>query len=331
METKQILVDDSISLEHRAMIFGIMSKVPLFAGQDIERIEVLGGGLTNSNYKVTLGGVPYAVRVYGEGTSEYIDRKAEKYNAQLMSDIGVNARIFYFDEDSGSAVCEFLDHSKTFHADDFRDHESLRQAARILQKVHRSGQRFINRFDPCQVTDQYARILHKKDFPLYEEFPPLDAKKNQIQRALEKSTRPLVPSHNDTLAENFLLNEAGLFLIDWEYSGMNDPMYDLGDFATENELSVEEEMVFLREYFGGEVSPEQYGELVINKFLVDLFWATWSLLQIANGKEREYYWDYGMTRINRCLRYMGMEDFDRYIEGIASAADGQKLSGGAIG
>ncbi|HVI42833.1 MAG TPA: hypothetical protein VM577_19675, partial [Anaerovoracaceae bacterium] len=96
----QIVLDASIKLEHIGKIFEILSKVPEFAEKNVQvsQIEILPGGITNYNFKVTAGNVTYAVRVAGPGTNEYLDRPGEKFNAQIMTDIGINAPIIYYDE-----------------------------------------------------------------------------------------------------------------------------------------------------------------------------------------------------------------------------------------
>lgn len=96
---EEIIIDNSITLEHIGRIFKMISEIPFFQekGARINAIDILPGGLTNSNYKVTIDNATYAVRLAGDGTAEYLNRPAEKHNAQIMADIGINAEIIFYD------------------------------------------------------------------------------------------------------------------------------------------------------------------------------------------------------------------------------------------
>ncbi|MEL7566249.1 MAG: phosphotransferase, partial [Dehalobacterium sp.] len=124
------------------------------------------------------------------------------------------------------------------------------------------------------------------------------------------------PCHNDTLPENWIVGDDKLYLIDWEYAGMNDPNFDLAALSLENSLSEEEERIFLSEYYGGEISEENYGRVVINKYLCDYLWALWSVLQIDNGKPYDEYWPYGLNRFNRSLAQIEDGSLDKAIKAI---------------
>ncbi|MDO4542886.1 MAG: choline/ethanolamine kinase family protein, partial [Bacillota bacterium] len=101
--------------------------------EEIVSAEVMGGGLTNRNFKVELSnGTKVAVRIAGKGTQEYMNRPAEKHNATLMSSLGINAEIYYFDTRTGSQLSQFLE-GRTLHPEDFRnDPEILKKTAAIM-------------------------------------------------------------------------------------------------------------------------------------------------------------------------------------------------------
>jgi thiamine kinase-like enzyme len=314
-----IVVDGSISLNLIARVIEMVGKIPYFTEKNarISRIETLPGGLTNYNFMVTVDNVDYALRVAGDGTSEYLDRKAEEHNASLMSEMGINAPIIYYNSTTGDQVCKYVDNCRTLHIADFKEPDNLRQAARIFHKYQTCGKEFLSIFDPIKVTDDYNDLLLKKDAELFEGYDKVQAKVEEIKELFRNHPQPIGPSHNDPLPENYLVNETGMYLIDWEYGGMNDPMFDLGDFSIENNLTKEEEGILLREYFGGQVTRKQYGLTVMHKFLCDVLWSVWALLQIATGKPREDYWPYGLNRFNRCVALMNQPDFDSYIKAIS--------------
>lgn len=314
---ENIVVDSSISLNHIGRVIDLIGEIPYFAERNarVERIENLPGGLTNNNFKVTIDGEKYALRLAGAGTLEYLDRVAEKNNAGLMSDMKINARIIYYDGKTGNQVCEYID-GKTLHIADFRNPGNIKQAARIFRKYHTCGEKFLSEFDPVKVIDEYNALLAKKKVNVFDGYEQVRARVDEIRNAFMINPQTPAPSHNDPLPENFLVDHRGMWLIDWEYSGMTDPMFDLGDFSVEVELNKEEELLFLEEYFGGTVTLGKYALVVIHKFLCDVLWSVWALLQIATGKPAEEYWPYGLNRFNRCVRLMNDENFDRYIQAV---------------
>lgn len=310
-----IMIEPSIAMEHIGRIYKMISEIPFFSNSRISEIEILPGGLTNSNYKVTIGGVTYAVRIAGAGTMEYLNRPAEKHNAQLMADIGISAPIIFYDETTGNQVCKYIDDCKTLHIPDFKEEQRyLSMAAKVFRKYHDCQKEFISVFDPLKEIDTYMALLADKNFKFYEGAETMEAKVAEIKALFKTNPPPQAPCHNDPLCENWLDDQKNFYLIDWEYGGMNDPLFDLGALALEAELSDEQERFFLKEYFGGELTEKQIGSLVINKFLCDTLWSYWAVLQIAMGKSRDDYWPYGLNRFNRAYDLIHNGSLERAIK-----------------
>lgn len=328
---ENVIIDSSISLDHIGRVYAMIADVPEFEGKRIEEITILPGGLTNSNYKVTVSGKKCAVRVAGDGTLEYLDRKAEKHNATLMADMGISAPIVKYFEETGCQVCDFVE-GLTLHKEDFNvklahdyasmskeqkhaEHDNLKRAARIFAKFHNSDAKFATEFDTFAETYRYFDLLKEKNHKdYYEGFDIVMKDMDRIRDAFTKNPPPKAPCHNDPLPENFILNGDRMFLIDWEYAGTNYPAFDVAALIIENSLNAEEEKIFLTEYFGGEPTFKQTASVVLNKFICDAFGAVWALLQIACGKEHEYYYPYGYERFKRCLVLMEDPNFVKYIE-----------------
>ncbi len=311
---EQVMIEPSISLETIARLYKLISEIPFFEKAKISVIEILPGGLTNSNYKMTINDVTYAVRLAGAGTMEYLNRPAEKHNAQVMADLGVSAPIIYYDETTGNQVCKYIDDSKTLHIIDFKEEHYLSMAAQVFRNYHESKKVFISEFNPLKEIDTYINLLSEKNFEFYEGAETMRKKIEDIREVFSNNPPPLSPCHNDPLCENWLDDKKNFYLIDWEYSGMNDPLFDLGALAIEAELTDEQERFFLKEYFGGELTERQLGSLIINKFLCDALWAYWAVLQIAMGKSREEYWPYGLNRFNRAYALIHNGSLDRALE-----------------
>jgi len=307
---------------HKVDIPGFLSlsnMVMMATGKKVTRIDIMPGGLTNKNFRITLeDGTAIAMRVAGYGTASYIDRPGEKHNASLMASIGIAPEIFYYHTETGSQLCEYID-ADTMHPEDFNNSEEvLTAAAAIMREYHDSGLQFQSAFNPIAKIMDYLEILKEHNFiEMYEGFEEAMGKLAKIQAAYKENPPKLVPSHNDTLAENFMYNGKVMRVIDWEYGGMNDEFYDVACVIVENELNTEKEHALVSAYVGGEPNEEQKARTLINKFLVNTHWSIWSLVQICYGKDYDFYWEYGLSRANYFNEYMADPNFDRYIELIS--------------
>jgi thiamine kinase-like enzyme len=285
-------------------------------GEEIASIEIMPGGLTNKNFKVvTAGDTSIAVRVAGQGTAKYINRPGEKHNASLMASLGIAPEMYYYDSKTGSQLCEFIK-SDTMHAEDFKTNpDVVVKAAAIMRKYHDSGMEFKGVCNPIEKIKEYVAILKENGFDKrYDNWDRILEKLAKIEAAYKTNPPKQVPCHNDTLSENFMYDGKVMRVIDWEYSGMGDRFYDMACVFVENPLQQEHEDIYLNTYFGAEPTEEERARVLINKFLVVSHWSTWSLVQIAYGKEHDFYFEYGRTRSVDADKFMNDENFDRYIE-----------------
>jgi thiamine kinase-like enzyme len=126
----------------------------------------------------------------------------------------------------------------------------------------------------------------------------------------------VVPSHCDPLCENFLDTGERMFIIDYEYSGNNDPMWDLGDLSVEGRFGPEQDAALLRAYFDGEPPTDQVGRMVVHKAMCDLLWTLWGVIQHVNGNAVDDFWAYALARFERCQMLMATVDFADHVEAI---------------
>lgn len=312
-----LFVESSISLKHLGQVIQLVGEIPYFVEKNvrIKRIWELPFGLTNFNFGIAVNGEKYALRIAAPGSWEYIDRPAEKHAATLMAEIGVSPKVYYYDEKRGDQVTEYID-GKTLHKPDFRDPEIVKMAARLFHKFHNSGKEFIAEFNPFIVKGEYLQIIRAKNVQMYEEHDLIWDKVAEIEEIFKINPPRSTPCHNDPLAENWMLDERGLWIIDWEYCGMNDPFFDLGDFISEVELIPEVEKVFIEEYFGGKISWEDYGRLVIGKLMCNALWELWSLVQIANDKPFDEYWEFGLSKVKKAMKLMSSPVFEKCLQAV---------------
>ena len=298
-------------------LYAALERVPLFRNVPQRRlkIELLGGALTNVSYKVTTGGAAYVLRLAGEGTSDYINRTAEKHNTRVAAAAGVNADVVYFDATDGTMVTRFVEGVSMNAGEGFgRDSGApVRAAARALKSVHSLGRVFRSRFDVFAAIDGYLDLLRGWRTPLPEDYYEVGQRARAVRLALEASPAALVPCHNDPWPANLLDADGRIYLIDWEYSGMNDPMWDLADLSVEAGFGPEQDRTMMEAYHGTGLSQALYSRLELYKAMSDLHWSVWGFVQHAKGNPAEDFWSYGLERLGRSKARMSGVDFGRHL------------------
>ena len=271
------------------------------------------GGLTNRNYRLESPSGCYVLRLAGEGTAEYIDRVAEEVNARVASQAGVNAEILFFDRQDGTMLSRYVPNSVTMSVDRFRDSAALHRAGVALRRLHSCGQPFQGRFELFEQVDRYLGVLAAKGCRLPDGYEQVQQQSQQVREALARHALPLAPCHCDPLVENFLDTGSAMRIIDFEYSGNNDPMWDLGDLSVEGEFCEEQDQQLLHGYFGGTPQPFDHARMVMYKAMCDLLWTLWGVVQHANQNPADDFWAYAVGRQQRCQRLMATPEFRHHL------------------
>jgi thiamine kinase-like enzyme len=274
-------------------------------------------GLTNVNHLVELEGSRYVLRIPGPGTSEYIDRRTEEVAARSAAAAGVNAEVVFFDPSDGLMVTRFVDGAATMTAERFRDLDAVARAGQAFRELHTRAAAFGTDFDLFGMIDDYKRLLAEKGAALPDGYDELQATAEATRAALEATKRPLVPSHCDPLCENFLDTGERMFVIDYEYSGNNDPMWDLGDLSVEGLFGPEQDDALLRAYFGGDPPPAEVGRMVAYKAMCDLLWTLWGVIQHVNQNPVDDFWAYAVGRFERCARLMHSREYSVHLSRVS--------------
>jgi len=293
-----------------------LERIPLFQGTDpgergFERL----GGLTNLVYRVYLADRSYLLRIAGQGTEAYIDRRVEAQDARVAAAAGVSAPVLFFDEADGPMLAEYIE-GTTLDAEGFKDNGSLGRAALALRRMHRHPQAFQNRFDVFEKIDEYLDLVKQLEAPLPEGYHQVKQEADAVRRALEAKPAALTPCHCDPLAENFIDTGNRVYIVDWEYAGNNDPMWDLGDVSVEAGFDADQDHLLLQTYFGGEPPANQHGRMVMYKMLCDLLWTLWGIVQHANDNPAEDFWAYATGRFERCRQLMDDPEFERHLRAL---------------
>lgn len=283
-------------------------------------ISARQGGLTNRVFLVEARGERVIVRIPGEGTEDYIDRKVELVNARAAARAGISADVLWADAASGIMITRAIDGIETMTPDLFQSRQgSPARAGRALAKLHNSGEVFDFRFELFAMIDDYLNVLSTKDVDLPDGYHDIVRAAAPIKQALNDNPGTLAPCHCDPLCENFLDDGEVMWIVDWEYSGMNDPLWDLGDLSVEAGMNETQEMEMLRAYFGSDPTAEQKGRVVIYKAMCDLLWTLWGLIQHADGNPVEDFWAYATGRFDRCKTLMQDPGFAAHVAAVRAS------------
>jgi len=306
--------DDNTQI-HEALV-----QVPHLAGLQLADYGVQRlGGLTNLVYKVTLPDEVLILRLPGAGTAEYIDRKVELHNARAAAVAGVSAEVIWADAASGVMVSRCIEGIETMTPALFQSREgSPARVGQALARLHNSGQVFQFRFELFAMIDDYLKILSGRDVSLPEGYHDIVAAAGPVKAALADNPAPLAPCHNDPLCENFLDDGTRMWIVDWEYSGMNDPLWDLGDLSVEAGFDAARDAELMSAYFGRPPTAAEQGRLVIYKAMCDLLWTLWGLIQFADGNTAEDFQAYAQGRFDRCAKLMQHPDFAGHLAAIGA-------------
>lgn len=302
-----------------------LKHIKLFWCLDDSEIEIRRlGGLTNLVFFVDHAGEQYVLRIPGNGTEEYINRANEAQAAREASKAKVSPDVIYFDDKTGVMITRYVDHGITMSPDGFKSRQgSPGRAGEAFRKLHSSGAQFNFRFELFAMIDDYLKILATKEIGLPAGYADVVKSAESVRAALNARPLPLAACHCDPLCENFLDTGKRMWIVDWEYSGMNDPMWDLGDLAVEGLFAPEQEEEMIAAYFGGAPTAGERGRFVIYKAMCDLLWTLWGLIQHANKNPVDDFWAYSIKRFERCKALMATAEFNRHVA-AALAGDGEK-------
>ncbi len=306
--------------DNQQAVYDALQNLPQFAGVARDSYQTTRlGGLTNLVYRIDNARETLIVRIPGDGTDDYIDRAVELHNAQAAYLAGVSPEILWADGQSGIMISRCIE-AETMTPAQFSNRDgSPARAGVALAKLHNSGQEFQFRFELFTMIDDYLKILGNKDTTLPEGYSDIVKAAQPVKQVLADNPAPLTPCHCDPLCENFLDDGGKMWIIDWEYSGMNDPLWDLGDLSVEAGFTTAQDMEMLRAYFNTEPSKAQIGRMVIYKAMCDLLWTLWGLIQHADNNPAEDFWAYATGRFERCKRLMQSDGFAAHLAAIRSA------------
>jgi thiamine kinase-like enzyme len=290
-----------------------VSKIEDWKGKNVF-IEPLSGGLTNTNYKVTVDGKPFFVRVPGEGTELLaVDRKNEYFNSKAAAEAGVGPSVLYYLPEFQVMVLEFID-GITMSKVGLSAPGMPTRMAQAIKQLHR-GPRFLTDFNMFRLTDYYLKICDDRSIPIPEGYLEKIPIVKQIEEAMSVKPLSSVPCNNDLLAENYIDDGMSLRLIDYEYSGNNDPCFELGNTCQEMEFDEARIQEVCAAYFGS-VSDSMIARMKLNMIMSDVGWGLWAAIQAKISKIEYDFWGWAIERWGRAVEKMDSAEFSVWLKEV---------------
>lgn len=261
-------------------------------------VTPLHGGITNRNYLIDTDDESFVLRIAGENTDYLgIDRSVEYACSVAAAELGVGAPVIAFLPEHGALFTRFVP-GRLLEPREVRALPALRRIVTALRRYHRSAPG-PGIFSPFQVVREYYALAWNRQVA----FPPTIGEAmerlGRIEAALE-SSEPACPCHNDLLATNLIDDGTSVRIIDWEYAGMGDRWFDLGNLAANSDFGETEERALLDLYFG-EVRPEDVRRLRLMRLASDMREALWGFLQSGVSTLDYEFLAYGRTHLDRFL------------------------------
>jgi thiamine kinase-like enzyme len=294
-------------------IDAIISEIANWQNKDIH-VQPLSGGLTNKNYKVIVDNVPFFVRIPGESTDLLaVDRKNELFNSRAAAQTGISPKVLFHLPEYDVMVLEFLD-GCTMSKQSLNAGGMPKRMAESIKRLH-NGPRFLNDFNMFRLTEYYLEICSQHDIPIPDGYFEKMKEVTQIEKALSFHPVITVPCNNDLLAENYIDDGKNLRIIDFEYSGNNDPCFELGNTCQENQFD-EIRIKELCEAYFGEVSAVMLARMKLNMIISDVGWTLWAAIQAKISKIDFDFWGWAIERWNRALEKFDSDQFPIWLKEV---------------
>jgi thiamine kinase-like enzyme len=290
----------------------ILQRIPVFASAKSIEVEELTGGITNRNFKITADGECFVLRLGGNETKFLgIDRRNEYECSLLASQVGIAPEPTAFLEPEGYIVARFIS-GKGMSAEQVGSEENIRRVVASMKSYHGLGF-FPGSFSPFRVAEEYTVTARSFDVKMPERIDWILERSSEIEHALYRQPLQPRPCHNDLLNGNFIDDGARMRILDWEYAGMGDIFFDLGNFAVQHEFNDEQDEMLLKAYFGSPTDSQRARQKLM-KIMSDLREAMWSLVQMGVSKLDFDYEGYGRKYFERFEESTSGKEYQEWMQ-----------------
>ncbi|MCV7228963.1 choline kinase family protein [Mycolicibacterium komossense] len=297
-----------------AALDALLEQLPLLAGQP-RQVEDLAGGLTNRNVKITTAAGVYVARCADPANLLGIDRDQEHYNTRAAAAAGVGAPVYDYRPDLGILLLGYLDGATLSNAD-FARPGVIAKAAQACRALH-AGPRFRGDFDMFAQQPAYLKVLQDNGFRIPDGYMDFADQFDAIRRVLAATEVPTVPCNNDLLAANFVEDGDKVWLIDYEYSGNNDPCFELGNIWRECRLSIAGLEELVSTYYGRPLR-HKIARARLQGTVSQYGWTLWGCIQNGSSSLEFDFWEWVMERYDNAVAEFSRPDFGRLLDEVSA-------------
>ncbi len=291
----------------------VIARLPAWQGLPVTA-QPLSGGLTNTNYRVDVAGTPYVVRLPGANTDLLaVDRANEVHNTRAAAEAGVGPRLIHYLPEERVMVLEYI-HGETMSIAALQAPGMPTRIARSLRRLH-AGPRFLTDFNMFRLVEQYLRTVAAQQAPLPGDYAAYLPAVARLEAALARHPLASVPCNNDLLAENYIDDGEQLRLIDFEYSGNNDPTFELGNTCQEQQYDEARQVEMCAAYFG-EPFPDKLARMRLQMIMSDVGWALWAAIQSKISTIDFDFWGWARDRWGRAATKIDSDEFSRWLAAV---------------
>jgi thiamine kinase-like enzyme len=289
----------------------VIAAIPDWAG-GVVSAERIPAGLTNTNYRVEVDGTPYFVRIPGAATELLaVDRGNELHNTKAAAAAGVAPAVVHAIPDWDVFVLEWLP-SRTMSVEALGGSGMPGRIADVVKRLH-AGPRFRDDFDMFRLSERYLALVDERQIAIPAGYREHLDQLPGIEAALAAHPLPTVPCHNDLLADNYLDDGERLWLVDWEYSGNNDPTFELGNTCQELEYDEARATELCAAYFG-EASPALLARMHLQMVMSDVGWTLWAAIQARISIIDYDFTGWAEERWTRAVAALDGPEFEGWLE-----------------
>ena len=293
----------------------VIAAIPAWAGRAVDA-EAIAAGLTNANWKVTVDGTPHFVRIPGAATDLLaVDRANERHNTRAAATAGVGPPVLHELPEWDVFVLAWVD-ARTMSIETLGAPGIPARVAEALRQLH-AGPRFRDDFDMFRTTERYLRVVDERSILIPNGYRDRLDRLPRIEAALGVHPLPTVPCHNDLLAENYLDDGQRLWLVDYEYSGNNDPTFELGNTCQEQGWEEARIRELCAAYFG-EVTDALLARMRLQMIMSDVGWTLWAAIQAAISTIEYDFFGWAEERWARAQTALDGPDFEDWLTAISS-------------
>jgi thiamine kinase-like enzyme len=290
----------------------VLALVPELQGE--REVEPLAGGLTNTNYRVTTPDGCYVVRISGKDTGLLaIDRANEIHNTIAAAETGVGAPVVAALPEHDALVLEFLD-GEVMDSEKLRRGDRLEAIASACRQLH-GGRRFLQDFDMFAIQRGYVEVVQSRGFRLPDRYLEFEPRVRELEHAMRARSEATVPCNNDLLAENFIEVDGAMRLIDYEYSGNNEPSFELGNVWSESNLSLAQLDELVAHYYGRPLR-NKVARARLWGLMSKYGWTLWGSIQDGISDLDFDFWGWAMEKYDRAVLEFEGPEFEQLLADV---------------